>query len=98
MTFASLSISKEVLIILRLGFVFCSKVILNKKVFFFEDASDKWKRHLGEREIDASEKENKTNIHVGRREGGIRIEEMLKKKSCSFGRKYTEGLQSTQAT
>ena len=61
MTFASLSISKEVLIILRLGFVFCSKVILNKKVFFFEDASDKWKRHLGEREIDASEKENKTN-------------------------------------
>ena len=30
--------------------------------------------------------------------GGIRIEEMLKKKSCSFGRKYTEGLQSTQAT
>ena len=68
MTFASLSISKEVLIILRLGFVFCSKVILNKKVFFFEDASDKWKRHLGEREIDASEKENKTNIHVGRRE------------------------------
>ena len=72
MTFASLSISKEVLIILRLGFVFCSKVILNKKVFFFEDASDKWKRHSGEREreSDASEKENKTNIHVGRRERG----------------------------